>query len=188
MGERRDLNPRIKESQSNALPLGHARHLFFFIMFRFTKLYQYILLKTNCYFKIYWGKVKTRKYLFQHYSLKPSTPRTCHYQHHHCRLASLTSICFTSKMQSFACGTSKKKWNENEMVGRYEVVWQCGEMHVHEWNGDAPPVRRSATVGFDNLRCKDEAMEHVYCIPLCSIPAVMKRVEVWSRKYGVAEL
>ena len=25
MGERRDLNPRIKESQSNALPLGHAR-------------------------------------------------------------------------------------------------------------------------------------------------------------------
>ena len=29
MGERRDLNPRIKESQSNALPLGHARHFFY---------------------------------------------------------------------------------------------------------------------------------------------------------------
>ena len=26
-GERRDLNPRIMESQSNALPLGHARHI-----------------------------------------------------------------------------------------------------------------------------------------------------------------
>ena len=26
MGERRDLNPRVMESQSIALPLGYARH------------------------------------------------------------------------------------------------------------------------------------------------------------------
>ena len=28
MGERRDLNPRVMESQSIALPLGYARHNF----------------------------------------------------------------------------------------------------------------------------------------------------------------
>lgn len=29
MGERRDLNPRMVESQSTALPLGYARHFYF---------------------------------------------------------------------------------------------------------------------------------------------------------------
>jgi hypothetical protein len=29
MGERRDLNPRMVESQSTALPLGYARHFLF---------------------------------------------------------------------------------------------------------------------------------------------------------------
>ena len=30
-GERRDLNPRVVESQSTALPLGYARHIFYYI-------------------------------------------------------------------------------------------------------------------------------------------------------------
>ena len=33
MGERRDLNPRVPESQSSALPLGYARHLVKYTLF-----------------------------------------------------------------------------------------------------------------------------------------------------------
>ncbi len=40
LGERRGLNPRVLESQSNALPLGYARHfkLFKKIINQFNKL------------------------------------------------------------------------------------------------------------------------------------------------------
>ena len=31
-GERRDFNPRVVESQSTALPLGYARHIFYYII------------------------------------------------------------------------------------------------------------------------------------------------------------
>ena len=109
----------------------------FLIMFSFTKLYQYILLQTNCYFKVFEKRVKKRKYLLQHHAFKSSTLRCphryvlhlihplttciffCTFTQFHCRLTQLTSTCIEDAQR----GEPRVERKSCILVKRYQYLY-----------------------------------------------------------------